>query len=293
MVFALAVGACGAAVTPRGDAGDSGVAVSDASLFCPLPGGGRCPAGTTCPAGDGCNTCSCPASGGNASCTLIGCVSDAGPTTGCSSSAQCANGQECVFGTSSCGQNGTCMPTESCFDPETYCSCTGVTYQACRPTRPTALVGRCDSPTQRCNERTSCLATQECIYTVGACGVDGRCAPISDCAATADFCGCDGSSFRACPGRPTRPAASETRCTGSVDGGVADSGFACVGARLNAAGACERPSGAAPVECCTGYNCDQSSALCERLPPVCPSGFVPSIVGACYGPCVPSASCRR
>lgn len=252
-----------------------------------LSNGGFCPLGQSCPAGDGCNVCSCSANGMLA-CTLRACI-DAGTTTACRSGAECANGQECVFTTSSCGATGECMGITPCVAPETFCSCAGQTYQACRPNQPTRNAGVCEGPPPvGCNPMRACPPDQECVYPVGACGVDGRCSTLTDCAAVATFCGCDGTTFPGCQNRPTQPAAGAGACSG-----VADAGVACAGARLNANGACVNSDGSgAPVTCCSGYNCNQSAALCNSVPPTCAVGFVPSVVGACWGPCVPRELCR-
>ena len=46
-------------------------------------------------------------------------------------------------------------------------------------------------------------------------------------------------------------------------------------------------------ECDAGarLNCDPSTVTCRALPPMCPSGQVPSIDGPCWGPCVPFSDC--
>lgn len=286
LVLSFVVGACGNAVSPQGDGGRDANS-SDATAGCTLQNGGFCPVGSVCPAGDGCNSCMCMANG-VLGCTTIGCI-DASMPRPCRSGAECANGQECVFTNSSCGATGECMAITPCFQPETFCSCAGVTYQACRANQPTRNAGVCEGPPPvGCNPMRTCSPDQECVYPVGACGVDGRCSPITDCAATASFCGCDGTTFRGCPNRPTQPAAGVGSCSGSSDAGVS-----CAGARLNANGACVDSAGAtAPVTCCSGYNCNQMTAACESLPPTCPAGFVPSVVGACWGPCVPRELCR-
>lgn len=215
-MFSFALGACGSAVSPQGDGGRDANS-SDASAGCMLFNGGFCPVGQRCPAGDGCNVCSCSA-GGMLACTLRACV-DAGTSTSCRSGAECANGQECVFATPSCGVMGECMAITPCSRPELFCSCEGETYSACRADRPTRYAGACS--------------------------------------------------------------------------GVVDAGVSCAGARLNANGACVDGAGAAaPVACCSGYNCDEMTAACESLPPTCPPGTVVSVVGACWGPCVPRELCR-
>lgn len=209
--------ACGNAVSPQSDGGRDAMG-GDASAGCRLRNGEFCPVGQTCPAGDGCNECSCLAEG-NLACTLLACIDAGTPTISCRSGAECADGQECVFSTSSCGGLGECMEVPPCARPETFCSCEGVTYLACIANRPTRHAGACE--------------------------------------------------------------------------GVVDAGVSCAGARLNANGACVDSTGAAaPVTCCSGYNCDQRTAACDALPPACPPGTVISVVGLCWGPCVPRERCR-
>jgi hypothetical protein len=47
--------------------------------------------------------------------------------------------------------------------------------------------------------------------------------------------------------------------------------------------------------CVLGFDCDASNVVCKRLPPVCPAGQAPQIVGQgasrCYGECVDSRQC--
>jgi hypothetical protein len=40
-----------------------------------------------------------------------------------------------------------------------------------------------------------------------------------------------------------------------------------------------------------GFVCNPSAALCKSLPPQCSPGQVPSVVDACWGPCVDVLSC--
>jgi hypothetical protein len=70
----------------------------------------------------------------------------------------------------------------------------------------------------------------------------------------------------------------------STDGGSAagsGGGGAAAGADGGAAGA----GGA------VGVSCDTSKVLCKIATPQCPAGQVPSVNGACYGPCVPIDMC--
>ncbi|MDP3277286.1 MAG: hypothetical protein Q8Q09_19010 [Deltaproteobacteria bacterium] len=214
-LFALgaALGACGTTVNPNPDGSAPDGGRSDGGLSCRLNDGTQCPAGTSCPAGDGCNTCSCPAGGGNALCTLIACGQS------CLSARDCSEGEFCEFTTNSCapGTRGRCMRPSPCFRAETYCSCTGETYQGCSPSQPTVRVGACDGPIippGTCSPTIPCSPGNECVYPVNVCPGTGSCSPETDCAAIAPFCGCDGMTFQSCPGRPTRPARSAGPCGG-------------------------------------------------------------------------------
>jgi hypothetical protein len=72
---------------------------------------------------------------------------------------------------------------------------------------------------------------------------------------TIQFCGCDGVTFEAsftCPDRPWVHA-----------------------------GACD-----------DGVNCTDTYVECADPKPTCASGQAPSVIGACWGPCVPDTSCR-
>jgi eight-cysteine-cluster-containing protein len=61
---------------------------------------------------------------------------------------------------------------------------------------------------------------------------------------------------------------------------------------------CERIYGV-PGTCINGYcqlapvetNCDARFVACDALPPECPPGLVPSVVGMCWGPCVKPETC--
>ena len=39
------------------------------------------------------------------------------------------------------------------------------------------------------------------------------------------------------------------------------------------------------------FDCDPSRVLCDMAPPACEPGYVPSVVGSCFGPCVPADQC--
>jgi hypothetical protein len=44
--------------------------------------------------------------------------------------------------------------------------------------------------------------------------------------------------------------------------------------------------------CVTGYECDQTKAFCNALPPLCEGGMVPHVVNGCWGGCVPATECK-
>lgn len=135
---------CGAATYGVGDGGE-------ATRHCTLANGAQCPAGTSCPAGDGCNTCSCPASGGSAVCTQVTCASEASAppgdatATACTDSAQCPSAQVCAF-SPGCGP-GTCQPRLLCDSAVPFCGCDGHTHVAsCLALVPVASFGACATP---------------------------------------------------------------------------------------------------------------------------------------------------
>jgi hypothetical protein len=39
-------------------------------------------------------------------------------------------------------------------------------------------------------------------------------------------------------------------------------------------------------------NCDLDDVLCESLPPACDEGETPTVVGICWGECIPADECR-
>jgi hypothetical protein len=291
-LLALAAAGCGATALHEPADGGSRDVVADAP-GCRLSNGAFCPAGTSCPAGDGCNTCACPATGGAAACTELGCV-DGGPFPSCTRNADCG-ARLCVFPSDRCSMTGVCDVPAPCSEPSPWCGCDGVTYLSCWPDRPTARPGPCEAidggpPPDLCMTPMDCGPARECVFPIGACGAPGTCQSITDCAMIVPYCGCDGVDFRDCPGRPTRPARSTGSCS---DGGVVDAGAACTGARLAPNGAtCISPDGRTlPNECCFDWNCDTRQVRCPMPPPTCAPGQVPTVAGRCWGTCQPTARC--
>ena len=178
----VGAGGAGGGTTSK-DGGASDVAVdvpasgdaSDGTVEC-SPG---YPVGSTKPAGDGCNTCTCQASG-SFICTKIACpVADAALEAG-----QCPSGQiwcpGCTPGTGSCGQ-----------------VCTGAPCPVGDAAAVDTSTGACSSLTTQadCQARSDCHAV---FYDPGTCG----CA-LSGCCAHFSFCGdgkpvCGAPSTLAC-----------------------------------------------------------------------------------------------
>jgi hypothetical protein len=44
--------------------------------------------------------------------------------------------------------------------------------------------------------------------------------------------------------------------------------------------------------CVLGFDCDTTTIVCKRLPPICPPGQAPQVVGGCFGECVDARQCR-
>ncbi|MCA9598712.1 MAG: hypothetical protein KC776_35620 [Myxococcales bacterium] len=44
-------------------------------------------------------------------------------------------------------------------------------------------------------------------------------------------------------------------------------------------------------QCILGYDCDGSKVFCNAIPPTCPAGQLPRVVGGCWGECVPMTQC--
>ena len=105
-------------------------------------------------------------------------VRDSGTVTGCGTAADCTRGQECVYPVGTCSVRGTCMAAIACLRAETFCSCTGVTYQGCRPDRPTTALGACatavDAGVGACTSDRNCATGTVCCTSTGRC-YDPRC----------------------------------------------------------------------------------------------------------------------
>ncbi len=106
--------------------------------------------------------------------------------------------QECVFAREECPSGGSCMPAIACLRLETFCSCAGETYFACRPDRPTASSGACtgfDAGTGGCRSNADCPTPSYCAGD--GCGTSGTCMERpSVCGGIySPVCGCDGRTY--------------------------------------------------------------------------------------------------
>ena len=104
----------------------------------------------------------------------------------------------------------------------------------------------------------------------GSGGATGECTDSSQCRLFSDCCTC----VALAPGEPDPPSCPIT-CIQSK----------CAQLQIDATDV----SCAAGV-CAAGFAC-AAEVLCRMAPPVCQMGFVPSVVGTCWGPCVPAEEC--
>jgi hypothetical protein len=78
---------------------------------------------------------------------------------------------------------------------------------------------------------------------------------------------------------------------GGTGGATGGSGGATGGSGGVAGGVGGATGGTGNVGGATGTPCNPSAVLCKSMPPDCAPGEVPSVVGSCWGPCVPILSC--
>ncbi|MEI8254681.1 MAG: hypothetical protein WCJ30_03325 [Deltaproteobacteria bacterium] len=246
------IAGCSSSVRP-GDAGH------DAPADVPAADGSMAcvlPDGTLCPAG-----ASCPATDG---CNTCAC-----PATGgspictlracahtCHASSECGARQVCVYHAPGCGTTGVCEAEVLCDGISPFCACDGTTH-----------IGPCngpDAPYARdtacgCRSNADCTAPNtECEFAPGCAAPNGECRPVQFCGVPNPFCGCDGMTYLSCG--PNQPFIAPGACPVVGDAG-------------------------------TATDCDPAHAACAMPTPVCPDGAVPSVVGGCWGPCVPFPTC--
>jgi hypothetical protein len=187
---------------------------------------------------------------------------DGGTVSSCRSARDCGStGRECVFPEGVCGAVGTCELPTPCFRAETFCSCTGETYESCRPTQPTRSRGACaaqDGGTaSSCTSARDCGSGQECVFPANACGTRGTCEVGIACLRAETFCACTGETYQGC--RPSQPTQYVGACTATPP----DAGAGC---RDNSA-------------CAAGTYCAASACggagTCAPRPEVCPGIYAP------------------
>lgn len=167
-----------------------------------------------------------------------------------------------------------------------------------------------------------CDSSEFCDYPDGAfCGAadeTGICTPRPvACDAVLDpVCACDGMTYpNACEANAAgHDVSSRGECAGTT--GCEGCAGACVGASCDGPWMCEmRPCTRDIAAWCgcdgrtffssstcpsapwqymgkCAVSCDARRVACLALPPTCPPGEVPSVEGACWGPCVPLRECR-
>jgi hypothetical protein len=102
---------------------------------------------------------------------------DGGTVTRCTNRDGCGRGQ-CVFPENVCVREGVCIAAITCLRAETFCACTGETYLACRPDRPTRARGACPGGTDGGTPDTgtgTCATDRDCPSGQACCGASGRC----------------------------------------------------------------------------------------------------------------------
>ncbi len=211
LVVAGLTAACASSVRP-GDAGDaaSDVTFADSAMACVLSDGTLCAAGASCRAPDGCNTCSCSATGQHLSCTLLDCVRT------CHATSECGADQVCTFHAPGCGTEGACEPVIRCHLIRPFCACDGTQH-----------VGPCNGPDAPYTREGDCTCASnadcpdprtECVFAPGCGPPQGFCRPDIACDEPNEFCGCDGRTFLAC--QPTRPLVATGACPALADAGA-------------------------------------------------------------------------
>lgn len=105
--------------------------------------------------------------------------------------------------------------------------------------------------------------------TGGSAGQDGTCSEDAECDLIRNCCECT-----AVPRGETSSSQCDEQCIVEQCAARGVVGARCVEGR-----------------CVEAYQCDLQQASCLLLPPTCPEGQVLTVVGSCFGDCVPSAQC--
>jgi hypothetical protein len=138
------------------------------------------------------------------------------------------------------------------------------------PPQPTC-VDDAQSDGKACGSRGlgPCAAGEFCNFPrsaqCGAADAPGTCTKLPQLCNDTDMyvCGCDGKTY-------------SNECVANA-----------AGVSSASAGRCESSDASTPG----AIDCDPRKILCKRVAPECPEGQVPSVLGSCYGDCVPLESC--
>lgn len=146
----------------------------------------------------------------------------------------------------------------------------GCVTTATGPTGATTGAGASGSTSSA--ESTSSVSSSSSSGTGGGGVATAECATAADCSLENDCC--------ACAGYPTSGPDPSLGC--AID---------CAQDRCDFLGYSGSPDCQAH-RCVAGFVCDPSLVACDALPPTCAAGETPSVVGTCWGPCVPASECR-
>lgn len=238
---------------------------------------------STCAAGDPvCATdldCSSDA-GSPGSCVDGECVRESDPCRGY----VCPSSQHCEPGAVDCSR-GQCRASAACVSNNRDCQ----TDDDC----PQGLACTLICPLAEPNQPDGDPATGTCAPDDPSCGeCVGICEPLptNECEGDDDcpdgnVCelydalepqGCDPASGMDCSVSPVGVCVPARRICETNDDCASDSG---------------EQAWCIENECVSMVDCDPNHAGCEMLPPTCPDGEVVSVVGGCFGPCVPAGAC--
>jgi hypothetical protein len=169
------------------------------------------------------------------------------------------------------GGGGTCDPA---------CGPCPALATARTPTPPLPSWGVCGSSCEGEGE-ASCAAREDCrVVRDVVCAVEGTC--------ETDFVGCFATDMFVDP---------TVECFAAVDGTSCSRNPACTAFHRNACSpadpSCPREFSLCMPEGGTPGRCFEPVA-CDALPPPCPVGTQPGVLGACYsGACIPDQDCEK